>query len=273
VVALESTRHFDVQLGSGERYAGAISAANGRLEVKTSDGPRSTNIKNVVRISLVAATFVERTTGSVDLGFSYLQANDEVDLDLDATAENRTRNYWTDATVASTVRHRSGANVQTRNKFLVETKRLLPSRWFALGQFKLQEDQFLDLDARVLIDAAIGQYLIQSNVALLGLHAGLDYDAEKYGDLEGTNHFVEALAGLEWDLFDPGSNTDLLTKATTYLTLNQSRFRLELDSDLHHTLYRNFYWSMGLFEDYNSDPPPGRRRSDFGLTVGIGRSF
>src|SRR5690606_12070742 len=85
VEALTSSREFDVELGSGERLSGSIfSPSPGRLAVTDGTAPAAVETEDVIRITPIAATAAERTSGYVDFGLDFLTANDELDLKLDA---------------------------------------------------------------------------------------------------------------------------------------------------------------------------------------------
>lgn len=78
------------------------------------------------------------------------------------------------------------------------------------------------------------------------------------------------LAGLEWDWFELGGRTDLTTNARTYFSLDRSRVRVTLDSSLRRFIVRPVFWSLNLYESYDSDPLADLEKSDFGVTVTIG---
>jgi hypothetical protein len=274
VERLQSSQDLDIELSSGERFAGSIGTPFARrLEVKTPAGPRVIDADAVVRMTPIAATFHDRTSGFIDLGVGILGANDEVDLTLNAEAENRTRNRLIYASVYSLVRRRDEVTDQRRNHFELGSRRFLPDRWFALAQIEAEEDRELDLDSRVLLAGGMGRTLQQSQRMSFALFGGLDYALEDYRGVPGNDDSFEVLAGLEWDWFEVAGGTELLTEATSYYSLDRSRVRVELNASLHRDLFRNFYWSLNLFHSYDSDPPADLERSDFGVTLTLGSSF
>jgi putative salt-induced outer membrane protein YdiY len=275
VVSLQSAQGLDVELSSGERLSGTIVAApGGRLELATPAGPKSFARDSVVRITpIVAGSFRERTDGFLDLGFDVLSANDEIDLTLNAEARHQSRHYLTYAAVSSLVRRRDEQTSQRRNHLELGTRRLLRDRWFALGQLEAEEDFELGLDSRYVISGAFGRTLVQTNLTTLAGFAGLDYVLEDYGSVSGSDDYAELLASIEWDWFEIGGNTEVLTEATAHFSLERSRTRLELTASLHRDLVRNFYWSLNLYESYDSDPPEGLEKSDLGVSLTLGTTF
>lgn len=273
VVSLQSSQNLDVHLASGVRYAGTVSSpAEGKLEIKTASGPQVVDMKDVVRIKPVEATFGQRTSGSIDLGFEVLQANDEIDLTLNAEVENRTKNYLTTTSFDSLWRRRNGDDNQLRNFFDVGSRRYLARRWFVLGQFDIQQDQEMDLDFRTLVSGSLGRTLVENNHAVFAAYAGFDYNHENYGG-EPTSNSGEALAAVEWDIFGDAHKTEWKTEAKSYYALNQARIRLQLDTDIKRYIYKKIYGKLNFFESFDSRPPVGQEGNDYGLTITIGRSF
>lgn len=273
VASLESAHTLDVELASGERFTGSItSPAKGKLEVKTAQGPKSVDMKDVVRIKPLAATFWERTSGEVELGFGVYQAHSEVDLTLGAEVENRTRNYLTDISLDSLVRRFNGVNNLSRTDFIIGSRRFLPHRWFVLGQFELEQDQALDLNLRVLAAGSLGRYLVQNNRTVFSAYGGFDYNGEHYSLLP-VNRSAEGLGALEWDWFDVASKTEVDATAKSFFSFQRSRARLELKTEIRHELWRKYTGGIRFFEVFDSSPPAGQANNDYGLTLTIGRSF
>lgn len=277
VETLTSTREFDVELESGERLSGSIfSPSPGQLAVTAVTAgttPAAVETQEVIRITPIAATPAERTSGYVDFGLDFLTANDELDLKVDAKVENLMRNYLTTLSIDSIVSEVDDETSQRRNYFQLASRRLLQNRWFAIGRLHLEEDLELDLDSRTLLGFGAGRTLIQSNRAVVALYGGLAGDRERYRGIPGREDSAEAFVTVEWDWFKLGGDTQVTTNATTYFSFDRSRRRVELDASLHRAIFGNVHWSVSLYESYDSDPPPGLENSDLGLSFAIGRSF
>ncbi len=274
VAQLESEQRLDVESASGERFLGTIaSPAPGTLEVMTDAGHREVPMSDVVRITPVAATFRDRTSGSIDAGIDFLSAGDEIDWTLNAEARNRTEHYRTDVSLSSLVRRHDHETTQQRNDLQLGVRRLLEQRWFVLGLFEAEEDRELDLDLRLLAGIALGRTLVQSSRTEFAVYGGLDFVHEEYrGTSDLDEDLVEALAALEWEWFDIGQFTFSVT-ATTYAALDDGRMRFKLDSSLRRYITSAVYLSLNVFESYNDDPPEGFEKSDWGVSMTFGRTF
>ncbi|HEX7036622.1 MAG TPA: DUF481 domain-containing protein [Pseudomonadales bacterium] len=273
VASLDSEQDLDVELASGRRLSGSITSSPGGLLVTGDTGSDRTALEDVVRITPIAATPIERTDGHVEVGFDLLSANDELDLTLNAELENRTWNYLSQVALQSLVRRRDGDTVQRRNVADGSIRRILRDRWFALGRLRAEEDEELDLDSRFLVGGGAGRTLLQSNRTVVTLYGGLDSIWERYAVQSGTDRSTEAFLAVEWDWFEIGGDVELLTGATVYTGLEHSRTRLDLGVSLRHELFASLYWSLNLFQTYDSDPPEGLENHDAGLSFTLGRGF
>lgn len=275
VESLQSDRRLDIGMISGERLTGAIeSTAPGKLSVATDTGTRTIDISDVSRIHPIEATFLERTTGSIDFGLEFLTANHETDWTLNAELSNRTQNYLTNVTLDSLLRHRNDETVQRRNRLDINTRRFLDNRWFALGLFLVEEDRELDLDLRALVGAAMGRTLLESSRMVFSVYGGLDLAHEEYrGVSDADQDVVEVLGAVEWDWFDIGADLQFLIDARAYVVPDTGRVRFDLQGSLRRDITSNYYLSLNVYESYNSDPPEDLRKSDLGVSFTFGRSF
>ena len=277
VATITSEQRFVFDLRSGKRYYGTVgSSSAGHLELSTDSGPITVDKEDVVRISPIAAGFRQRTTGSVGFGFSLTSPPDVTsNYELNGQLANRTRNYETTVSIDSLFDRNQGSTVQSRNFGDLNVKRLLPQRWFALGLFQVEQDKFLSVDIRFAPGLGLGRTLVQNGQTKLAVYGGFNYNGERFSNPSTTNNSAEAFPGIEWDWFPAGqsANMDLETTATTFISLQRARVRLELDSELRDYVFRRFFWGLEVFESYDSDPGGTRNHSDFGAEINVGWRF
>src|SRR5262245_8914948 len=86
VVSLTSAKILDIETAAGERFTGSVSSpSSGRLIVQTSAGPsRALDVSEVVGIIPIESGFLGRTTGSIDFGVSFTNADNARTYTLDA---------------------------------------------------------------------------------------------------------------------------------------------------------------------------------------------
>jgi hypothetical protein len=274
VVQITSTKDLDIETVSGARFSGSIrSPADGRLVVQTSAGATEPlPLSDVVRITPIVNGFRARTSGSIDVGVNFRTAEKAVNYTLDGSALYHGRSFESEVTVSSWLSRRDDADREARHDLVVDARRLLPNRWFALATLEGQQNDELALDWRFLAGGGAGRKLVQSDEMLLSAHVGVDYDAERYFGAS-TDHSAEVFVGADWDWFPAGAATEAKVIATTYASLARARGRLELDGQLSRELFWNLYWALHVLESYDSDPPGDRRRSDFGVSGTLGWKF
>jgi hypothetical protein len=231
-------------------------------------------MKEIAWITSVADGFRARTTGSVDFGLNFTNAEKARTYTLDAEAEHRSRahGYETAVTFNSWLSARDDAERLSRNDVALTVRKRLPDRWFALGTFEAQQDEELELDARVLAGAGVGRRLIQSNRTHLLVQGGLDYDGERYADVGSFEHSAEVFGGVDWDWFAPGA-TEAAVVATTYISLARQRVRLEWDATVRRDMFSSMFWALNIFDSVDSDPPADRPRSNLGVALTLGWTF
>jgi hypothetical protein len=106
-----SPRTFDLQLASGEHYLGSILAsAAGELVVRLEDGATArVKLAELVRLAPIGASIWNRLDGSLDAGFSFMQADLETHWTLNGTAAYRSPRYQLNADTASQISSRTGS--------------------------------------------------------------------------------------------------------------------------------------------------------------------
>jgi hypothetical protein len=272
VVTLTSSKDLLVELGSGVRYSGSISSpSDGLLVVQTTTGPTMPiALSEIIRITPVEATFLERTTGSVDFGLT--ATTDTRTYTLDGTARNRTRFSELKFELSSWLSEQEGSATRTRNLALLDVRRFLRGRWFILALAEGHQEDELELDWRSVVGGGIGRLLVQSNEMLLAVEGGVNYDGERFTDAPETDHSAEVFGGVDWDWF-PSGPTEAVVTAKTYVSLDQARARIEFDAKLRRDVFWDLYWSVNAYDSFDSDPPGDRPQSAFGVAIGLGWSF
>jgi len=158
----------------------------------------------------------------------------------------------------------------------VQESRYFENRWFAaaLGQGEKNESQGLDL--RLLVGGGVGRRLVQSNRSNIALIVGAAFSEEKYQDRTEYDSNAEIISAIGFDTFR--FEHPELELSTSFVVLpnllTKGRYRLQANGKARIEILRNFYWSLTVYETYDSDPPSETsRRNDFGISTSIGWSF
>jgi hypothetical protein len=275
VARISSPSNFVVELESGLRYYGSLIRGDARsVQIGTDAAFEKLDMASVVRINPLGRSFWRRLDGSFSAGFNFTQANVETQWTIASQVTYRGRNWVSTVKGDSLLTDREDAEKQTRNNIGLVAQRLLGPRWSAVGFSQFQQNEELSLNLRGVFGGGTSRNLRQTNQTIIGLLGGAAYTTEQYSGADDVN-VLEAVAGLDWDWFTfDGRSTSLgFTGLTFYALTGDARFRLELNSSFRSDIISDLYWSINLFESFNSLPPSGQKKNDFGISAAIGWSF
>jgi hypothetical protein len=230
----------------------------------------------------------------MDAGFSFTQANVQTQWTFNSTTTHRTREWLTELDVDSALTTSEDADDLIRNSLTIQTQHIVRPRWSMIGFAHFQQNEELSLDLRAALGGGLQRVMAQSNRTLLAAVGGAAFTREQY---QGTDDEIvaEAVAGLVWDWFTfDGRSTNLDVGAVSFYALNRdarvrlelnanalafyglngdNRVRLELNNTFKSDIVGDLYWSINLFDSYNSDPPTDQKTNDFGVSAAVGWSF
>jgi hypothetical protein len=142
-----------------------------------------------------------------------------------------------------------------------------------IGFSLLQQNEELALNLRSVLGAGVQRVVTQSNRTVLSAAAGAAFTREQYFGAFDLN-VAEVVAAATWDWFTFDSrSTNLHVAATAFQAVSDARTRLELNTTFKSAIVGDLYWSVNVFESYNSAPPPGRKANDSGVSAAVGWSF
>lgn len=278
VARLTAKETLEARLESGERHVGHLgaNAGEGELEVVGGEGSVKLDQPSVVRIAPIGETFWERLDGSFDLGFSFTQANEATQLNLNTELEVRSRTRLASIDLSSVISSRDDAEETERHSLRYLYVRFLPNRRLVLGLGELQRNLELGLDLRTLVGGGYGGFLADTNRTTLAIYGGLAFSEENLVGSQANQGGVEALLALTYSFFTYDTpKTDVSVSLAAFPSLSESgRVRLELDSSLRREIVKDFYWSLSVFDSFDSEPlAEGAEENDWGAATSFGWTF
>jgi hypothetical protein len=212
----------------------------------------------------------------VDAGYDFTQSVSATNWYASAELEHRTPRLETDLTFDSSIQEQEGAETINRQNLKAQVRRFFENRWFGalFGQAEKSASQSLEL--RALAGGGVGRKLLQSNRSNVMVAAGAAFSREKFEDAEAYQSNAEAVLSLAAETFrfdspelDLSGSIVLLPNLKTW-----GRYRLQANGKARIELIRNLYWSVTVYESFDSEPPSETsRRNDFGITTSLGWSF
>jgi hypothetical protein len=275
ILRISSPAIYEVELSTGLRYFGTLSSpAPGKLFV--SGGPAGVvfDFADVVSLVPLDQSFWRQLDGSVDVGYTFTQADQRSQWTFNATVGRTTQHYTTTVNANSLLTIEEEGTRQNRNSVSASVQRQLARRWFVAAFGQSDHNEELNLDFRGLAGGGFGRLVIHTNRVVLSPYGGLTYTQERYVDQPVQNR-VEAAAGVRLDWFTFGDyKTDLVVQEQTYFDVTDaSRVRVELSTTLKQEIAKDLYWSTNLLESFNAAPPAGNKKNDVTLSMSLGWSF
>jgi putative salt-induced outer membrane protein YdiY len=282
VATLQSKDTFIVALTSGERVTGFLEKGatpeDGGKDFKIVATGSSVNVNpsEVTAIGQRERSFWNQLTGSINYGFDFASGNNAVSSSLGADVAFRTSKN--SVQLATTSQFSSQTNAENTNRFTFDSQyaRKLTNKWLAVGLFSLLKSNQQDLELRTTYGGGFGRKLVQTDKTALTVIGGAAYSHESYfpqASTEPVRNNAESLLGLTFSTFrfktlNLNSQTFLFPSLT-----DPGRLRLSSQSNLRIELVRNFYWSLELYENYDTRPPINAPKNDLGVTTSLGWTF
>ncbi len=278
ILSVTSTQEFAVELETGERFVGSLGADSDSNEVviELPEGSMTRPHEEVVLITPIKSTFWGRVDGSMDLGFSFAQADQSSQLNLGLDAGIRSRKYLRRLKVSSILSNRDEGEDVRRSTGSFEFSRFISPKWDTLAVGIAEQNEELGLDLRTTLSAGMRRHLVRSNSSNFSAVLAAAVNRELYLGPEGEQYNLEAVAGLEFEKFsfdDP--EVDFTVSLSVLPSLSESgRVRMEFESRLRRELVEDFFLVLSVYDSYDSDPPVQEvERNDWGLTTSLGWSF
>ena len=273
IASIESTRQFVMETFDGRRVAGSLTLDPDK-KATVQIGGIGVPLAEVSALQPFERKFWSRFDTALDFGYSLTRTNSAKQLSLGANLSYRDQRY-VDVTFANIFRSSQDNAPETQRWDVAnDFRRLLGNRWYVntTQDFLNSEEQGLDL--RTTIGGGGGRYVTRSSSQYLALGGGLAWTTEHYTDATlPTKDSAEAYLGSEF-MTEKLKITDLITRFTYYPSLTISdRYRLAYRFDLDFNLPGDWYLRFGLFDNYDSLPPTGFSKNDYGWSNAFGFKF
>jgi hypothetical protein len=279
ILRITSAEYYEVELTSGDKYFGQIDPAvePRRMVLRISTFSDTLSMASVVRLIPIEATFWQRLSGYIDLGFNFQQANLLRELALTGQVKYRTRKTFNILDFETYFQNQETASEITRNSLSYEVNRFVANKWTALASIGLEESSQRELDRRIGLGVGGSHILTQTNHGFLRALAGLQWINEQFTGEEGTSNNLEAAFGVQGDyyLFD-SPKTDISSTLSILPNLTDfGRVRLDFDARLSYELLSDFTIALTVSEKFDSRPPAetATNKNEFSTTLSVGYKF
>ena len=282
IVTISTKQTLQVEVTDGTRYFGTLDSADERFHIKvnSASGPVDLHSTRIVRLVPIDAeeSFWERLDGSFSFGFDSEKSSQVTTLRSSADISYRTRQYLVGLAATFNVTDQPGSDeanqTRRRENIGINYKRFRANRWFTdwFGGWERHDE--LGIQSRYSAGAALGRYVIQTNLDQLSLTGGFNLTRESFiGEDESTSN-AEGKIQIRY------LHRRIVPEANVTFTMNifplledLSNYRTETDLIFRREFIEDLYFDVTLSHSYNSVPPTGAEKSDYTLTTSIGYSW
>lgn len=261
VVRIESDRNFLVEKYSGERISGSIQ-------------PAPAPLPDIAFIHPFERSLSSRIDWGFDVGYNMTKANSVRQLsagtNLKYTGERDMFSFYSNLFF----NRQAKASPTSRWELVPEYRRMVGTAWFAnvAGHFYGSEEQRLSV--RGTYGGGLGRYFFRSSDRYLALGGGFVYNRERYSDPAiPIWNSAESFGGAEY-YTERFKFADLITRFSLFPSLTkQGRYRINYTLDLDFNLPGDWYIKSGYYNNFDSAPPAGLPRIDYGWRNSFGYKF
>lgn len=273
-----SAKHFEMRTNSGYRHFGHLLKSNtpATLTIVTAKDTITKPLWDIVQITRIKQTFLQKIDGSVDVGLTYTKASDVLQYSANLQATYRTTNYSTRFNLSSILTDNGDVdNISRNNNAGVRVTKFLANKWFARASAQGQQNTELDLDLRLQAGFGGGYDFVRTHsVRLYGI-SGLVANHEKTVNSSISNN-MEALFGAQCKWFQyRHPKIDITANSEFYPSLTISnRIRFEYDIAAKYEIIRDLFFNLQLYGSTDSKPTSGAiAKKDWGIITSIGFTF
>lgn len=274
VALLSSSQNIQVETSSGVRYLGTLEKADNERQVvvMTGRGPVDLDAGQVVGMAPIDQENWRDWDVDVSLGYNFTSANTTTQFNVGAEAKRRTAVRILSASISSVVSDSSDNDTSESSGLELGWTRLRENRWLNVGNLDFTKNTQLGLNLRTSLGYGIGRIMTETNRSSFALGTGLQVSREDNINIVEDTDSLELYGKLTWDWFRYDSpEWDLSTDFEVTPSLSSwGRVRYEFDTKIKWEIFSDFYWTIELYDDFDSDPQSvDAANHDYGVITSI----
>jgi hypothetical protein len=231
----------------------ALEAGQGYIWSSEGD-PILVALERIVSLSPMKNTFVNRLTGSLSSGFSYMKATRVVQMNFDGNIEYQAEKNTINLSYHGLFSQDSMSNQDQNQEGKITLFRLLSDNWFLVSNVTMESNSELELDLRSTLALGGGKSLVSTNSTRLNTAAGLQATRENSGGDYQNNLESFLVAGYSVFIYDdPKVSVNLSAQVIPSLS-SLGRVRTSVNSSIDWEIFNDFYLKWTFY--FNSDSQP-----------------
>lgn len=222
----------------------------------------------------VNETFWHRIEGDVTAGIDYKKASDILLINVASSLRLREEKYELGFGFNWNETQRTLNSNSSRADLNGDYTRLLRDRWFWKASAGLERNQELGIDLRAIVAGSAGKYFLQTSTMRFEVNAGLAASSENRTD-DTKQQSLEGLIRSSFDLFRLNiPMTRLSANVNVFPGITESgRIRVNTDITLRNELFRDFFWDLSFYSNFDNQPVEDAEKEDYGIVTSLGATF
>jgi hypothetical protein len=276
VQEVRSKYFYEVDFSSGLKSYGSIQGGKqvAQMEIVSGSFTVEAEHNEVVGITPIEKTFLDRIKLNLELGANYYSANQSKKVTFGTNFGYRTDKYGASADFKTIFDQQDGAERTRRNELKTSFRRYYANHWSAIALSNFLQSEELNLDIRSVLGGGVSREVIRTNRTILEFMGGAGVNRENYAGKTARTS-MEGLTGVGFQTFK--FDKPEIDISTTFMAIPSftewGRYRLEFDASIRFKLVRDLYFRASLFENFDSQPPEGNLKNDFGIETTFGWEF
>ena len=277
IAYLKTVNQYQIETDDGVIYYGALDTDTlaSKLLIISATDTVALEFPTVVWIIRVKKKFWSRLNASLSLGSNYTKASEVAVVSFTSNANYRTRKHYFDINLSTINTAQPERETTVNSGYTVSYSRVLKHHWTFGGQTGFQQNTEQGIDLRYLLSVGGGNYVIKTNFSQLGLIGGLNLNQEWLSGADSSQTNLEGMATIAFQTYKYDSpQLNLVANLTGYPNLTPvGRYRVQGNIQLRWEVFSDFFWDLTFYDNYDSEPPEGASKNDFGYVLSFGWSY
>ena len=269
VIAIRSTRLFEIGLQSGELLVSQLDSAF--------FADHSIEVNAIVEMYPIKKKFIRRFSGNISTGVSYTKSSDILEFNFGGTITYRIPKFELSLVTNSFITDASGDSSLTKEQDVRINSIFYFGNLFLFGAaLEWQQNTELGIKNRFSIKGYGGKVLIVDNHNRLVSYAGLSLNREQSITTEEYTTNLELPVGATYRRFFysfPSQSIDAMINVYPSLS-DWGRVRLEFSLKTSVEIFRDFNTGITFYDKFDNRPPEGAvSKNDFGIALTVSYKF
>lgn len=223
---------------------------------------------HIVLLSPMEDKFLNRLSGTLSSGFSYLKSTQIMNMNFDGSLKYQAEKNQIEFSYSGLFTKDSTADFSQNQNGGATFIRILPKNWFLLSTLNIESNSEQDLDLRTSLTLGGGNAFIRTNTSVL--YAALGLQGNREISLGDGQFNLEGVLTTQYTLFiynNPEISFNLTGDLIPSLT-TLGRVRTKIDSNLKWEVFNDFFLKWTFYYSFDSQPlSETAEKNDWAVTL------